>query len=812
MITINSGKLSIPEKERFIGFTGDNLHSTKQFIVENVANENCIYRLYLKFDDGTVNYFVLDSKVENSSTILTWNILEEHIFKSGIVNAQIKSIYENGETYHTSWDYFLVAHSAEFFGEFKAHENAEFLRYEKELNEIYRKISNTDLSSFVPGYRTIAGLSLSSDISENDLYEALSVYPIILKDHAPTSQEGVTGNLCIDTTSNDLYYCCNRTLSGYNWIKLSSSSGNPNGLSKAEINNNGELVLSYNDGSTSNLGIVVGKDGKDGADGIDGKTPVKGIDYFTEEDKAEIINDVLSESDKTSNIPAYWIDHLEERISTIKALQDEGGKDCFSFVVMTDIHWAGNIGKKSPQLAKYIMDRCGIKRCLILGDTQTRGAWNTKEQTEAELSQVSEALSIIDGKLRVQGNHDGSWGVLDNEYYPYNFTPYELYNRIYRPIYVENNNAKSDSIGTAYYIDDDTEKVRFIMLNTHCNKYAENENGSVKYNNMRVFRFTQSQYDFLVNDALLTVPEGYCVVIGGHAPISNLYDDLFGGTNGETKTMRGVLTAYANKTTYSREWPGTATGEPAYTNIIDITSNDWLTSYRINSSNQLVSVTNAPDLKMTNFIDVSNKTILHIKGLNILDALTESTANYNRVVFYDENKEIVDSIQLTNYSDKGFYSVSDYDADVTLLNLTNIDAYFTHINLGTTVRYFRLCGVRTVTEDADIIVTADEEISQTAHGYDYVNVNVDFSEAKGDLIGYFSGHAHADYNYLKNDWGLNIITTRCDAKEENDSTLNAERIAGTTTEQSFDVFTVNKAQHKIYATKIGAGNDRIITY
>ena len=36
-----------------------------------------------------------------------------------------------------------------------------------------------------------------------------------------------------------------------------------------------------------------GTNGTNGKDGIDGKTPVKGTDYYTEEDKQEIVNLVL---------------------------------------------------------------------------------------------------------------------------------------------------------------------------------------------------------------------------------------------------------------------------------------------------------------------------------------------------------------------------------------------------------------------------------------------------------------------------------------------------------------------------------------
>ena len=39
---------------------------------------------------------------------------------------------------------------------------------------------------------------------------------------------------------------------------------------------------------------VDGKDGANGKDGIDGKTPVKGTDYFTETDKAEMVQAVIS--------------------------------------------------------------------------------------------------------------------------------------------------------------------------------------------------------------------------------------------------------------------------------------------------------------------------------------------------------------------------------------------------------------------------------------------------------------------------------------------------------------------------------------
>ena len=59
------------------------------------------------------------------------------------------------------------------------------------------------------------------------------------------------------------------------------------GISAAEINENGELVLTYTNGNIVNLGTVAGSDGY---------TPVKGTDYWTEEDKAEIVKKVTEVS------------------------------------------------------------------------------------------------------------------------------------------------------------------------------------------------------------------------------------------------------------------------------------------------------------------------------------------------------------------------------------------------------------------------------------------------------------------------------------------------------------------------------------
>ncbi len=135
MITILNGKLTIPESERFIGFAGDNLRRTIEFLIKGAKEADRIYRLYLTFDDGTVNYFVLPSKVTNEGVVLTWQVLREHIFMSGCVSAQLKAFSDTGVIYHTTTDRFFVGDSAEFSDYFEKN-NTEFLSYEQRLNEL----------------------------------------------------------------------------------------------------------------------------------------------------------------------------------------------------------------------------------------------------------------------------------------------------------------------------------------------------------------------------------------------------------------------------------------------------------------------------------------------------------------------------------------------------------------------------------------------------------------------------------------------------------------------------------------------------
>lgn len=143
MITIQSGKLVIPEEERFVGFAGDNLSSTRQFLYPNRAADGCTYTLYLKFDDDSVRSVALDKAASGVDLVLTWNIAAEHILRPGIVMAQIKCEDPRGVVTHTGSDFFVVARSAEHDDEGVEVEHITRTEYESGMSDLRSDIQNS---------------------------------------------------------------------------------------------------------------------------------------------------------------------------------------------------------------------------------------------------------------------------------------------------------------------------------------------------------------------------------------------------------------------------------------------------------------------------------------------------------------------------------------------------------------------------------------------------------------------------------------------------------------------------------------------
>ncbi len=92
---------------------------------------------------------------------------------------------------------------------------------------------------------------------------------------------------------------------------------------------------------------------------------------------------------------------------------------------------------------------------------------------------------------------------------------------------------------------------------------------------------------------------------------------------------------------------------------------------------------------------------------------------------------------------------------------------------------------------------------------DFINRRGDMANSKGNFIAWLSGHRHAD-GMVKIDDFIHVIQDG-DTCQKADKDGN-QREFNDISEQSFAVYTVDKAKRKVYITKIGAGDDRSFTY
>ena len=91
-----------------------------------------------------------------------------------------------------------------------------------------------------------------------------------------------------------------------------------------------------------------------------------------------------------------------------------------------------------------------------------------------------------------------------------------------------------------------------------------------------------------------------------------------------------------------------------------------------------------------------------------------------------------------------------------------------------------------------------------------VHVKADFSKGiKADVIGLFAGDYHRDF-VERTKSGIPYIFTENVVMYS--SVSPTQRVDGEKSEILFDIVTVNKKERKIYITRVGAGNDRVIEY
>ena len=248
------------------------------------------------------------------------------------------------------------------------------------------------------------------------------------------------------------------------------------------------------------------------------------------------------------DIPAYWQNMIEEKSSTVKALQAEGGKNCVSFVWASDTHIPDNSTAKTDDLGALMakmMDNCAIPFAVITGDIGTRASFNTQEELEKTQSLIPDHLAPLwgtDRLLMAIGNHDGCYGD-ESCYYKKQFSPERMWELYFRNQALDSRRIFSED-GSYYYVDNAAQKTRFIILNSqYGGKYLVDENGISVNNRFQTSCYGQAQLDWLAEVAL-DMPEGFGAIITTHVPPNIVYTV-------DKDQLIGIINAYCRKTTYS---------------------------------------------------------------------------------------------------------------------------------------------------------------------------------------------------------------------------------------------------------------------
>lgn len=299
-----------------------------------------------------------------------------------------------------------------------------------------------------------------------------------------------------------------------------------------------------------------GDKGDKGADGQNGETPVKGVDYFTESDKAELLSE-LGQAQSPS-VPSYWENTLASAESTVRGLQDTIGFNCVNFLWFSDPHFTSNDAyvKNLGALSKRLCDDLQIPYVVMSGDMTVQGNVSSADDVETHLQYGKSIIApIADKLLQVRGNHDMAYGTSSTgETYAYHYSPAKVWNKIFKPYNINEKIYGAD--GTYYYVDT-PQRFRFIMLNSQWAEYSENEDGTVVYNTQKHGGYGQAQLDWLANTAL-NMPDGYAAVIVTHIPPFNISSEYtYVNQVRDIAVFQGIVNAYCNKTAYSGSYNGT---------------------------------------------------------------------------------------------------------------------------------------------------------------------------------------------------------------------------------------------------------------
>lgn len=235
------------------------------------------------------------------------------------------------------------------------------------------------------------------------------------------------------------------------------------------------------------------------------------------------------------NLPTYWQTYLAGKEAEIKTAIETVGNHGDLFIFFSDYHYRNNT-RHTPDIIRKLYNRLGHLKVFNGGDILN--THNTTGEASNMLEDFVESFHDI-GLLNIYGNHDGNPYASDaaNQ-----LTIDYWYNILFRDL--ERKYDVSTTNKGYYYIDNQTQKMRYIVLNTYDNGLWNNTPEHVE------------QLDWFCG-VLNSVQNGWYVVVLTHM-FYEIYSDSEGNKYIAKQTgalISKITDAYQSKTagSYSRQ-------------------------------------------------------------------------------------------------------------------------------------------------------------------------------------------------------------------------------------------------------------------
>lgn len=203
---------------------------------------------------------------------------------------------------------------------------------------------------------------------------------------------------------------------------------------------------------------------------------------------------------ETSVIPGYWTAALADGVRAINAAVEAAGRNKSAFLWYTDAHW-GYGSEMSPKLLAYLSKNTAIHKVNFGGDFgndyEYPDTGKTADDWITVMRRFKAAVRDLPNHHSVIGNHDANGS---NGKVPYlNGQPNHLYGFAMAQEETPNLVRGGDF---CYYIDEPSEKTRYLYLNT---SFCWDQNGYGEYG--------QGKF---VTDALASTEPGWHIVAISH--------------------------------------------------------------------------------------------------------------------------------------------------------------------------------------------------------------------------------------------------------------------------------------------------------